>query len=215
MRKDLRRTKNGGPLVDKVTHPISVSEEELYRARLYHLLARLLGSSPDEKLLSFLTSMNGDESPIGQAIGALADVAARVDLEEAVQEYHDLFIGVTQGELLPFASHYLTGFLNEKPLAELRQDMDGLGLARSSNTSDPEDHIASLCEIMRGMIVEDYGISFSLDQQQKFFFRHIENWAPKFFEDLEAAKAAKLYMPVGLLGRLFMNVEGEAFKIAA
>ena len=192
-----------------------ISEEELSRARLYRLLARLLGAPADEALLVFLQKLNGDDSPLGQGLAALSDVAARVSVEDAAQEYHDLFIGVTQGELLPFASHYLTGFLNEKPLAELRDAMNNLGITRSDEASDPEDHIASLLEIMHGMITAEYGKSIPLANQFQFFQDHVATWSLKFFEDLEAAKSARLFMPVGLIGKLFMEIEGEAFAIAA
>ena len=93
------------------------SEEEVYRAHLYRLLARLLGAPADQELFRLLQDLDGDDSPMGQAVAALSDVAARMSMEEAAQEYHDLFIGVTQGELVPFASYYLTGFLHEKQYA--------------------------------------------------------------------------------------------------
>lgn len=198
-----------------VAEPAVVSEEELSRARLYRLLSRILGAPADAALLEFLKKLEGDETTLGQALGALSEVAGRVTLEEAGREFHDLFIGVTQGELLPFASHYLTGFLNEKPLAELREEMNNLGISRSNDSSDPEDHIASLCEIMHGMIIGEYGASYSLQEQRNFFFNHVGNWAVKFFDDLEAARAATLFMPVGLLGRMFFKIEEEAFSIAA
>ena len=201
--------------MEAVAPRVELSEEELTRARLYRLMSRLLGEPADMDLLIFLRELKGDESPLGQGLAALSAVAERVSLEEAAQEFHDLFIGVTKGELLPYASHYLTGFLNEKPLAELREAMIDLGLARTEAFSEPEDHIASLCEIMHGMIVGDYGKPISLADQFQFFQDHIETWAIKFFEDLEAAKSARLFMSIGLIGRLFMEIEGEAFKIAA
>ena len=203
--------------MEAITLPplVDLSEEELSRARLYRLLSRLLSAPADEELLLFLRNLEGDDSPLGQGLATLSDVAARVSVGEVTQEFHDLFIGVTKGELLPFASHYLTGFLNEKPLAELRDAMSELGIARSDAASEPEDHIASLFEIMHGMILGDYGKPVSLADQFKFFKDHVETWSIKFFEDLEAAKSARLFMSVGLIGRLFMEIEGEAFKIAA
>lgn len=192
-----------------------VTEEELIRAHFYRLLARLLDAPADAELFQLLQDLDGDDSPLGQALAALSDVAARVTVEEAAQEFNDIFIGVTQGELLPFASHYLTGFLNEKPLAELRDSMGVLGIARSEEASEPEDHISSLCEIMHGMIKGEFGKPIPLASQFRFFDNHLGNWAPKFFEDLEATQSARFYMPVGLIGKLFLEIEGEAFKIAA
>jgi len=198
---------------------VRISEEELQRAQFYQLLARLLGAPVDEELVDLLKNIEGDDSPLGVALTALKDLAHRITLNEAVDEYNALFIGVTQGELVPFKSYYLTGFLNEKPLAELRAHMDEVGIAKSEDASDPEDHIASLCEMMHGLIVGEFGNPagkpMTLSDQYLFFDNHIGNWAPKFFEDLEAAEAARLYMPVGLIGKLFLEVESEAFLIAA
>ena len=196
-------------------HSSTVLKEEEYRAHLYQLLARLLDAPADSGLLELLAGLDGDDSPLGQAIGALSEVAENITLEEAVEEYNELFIGVTQGELLPYASYYLTGFLNEKPLAELRQAMDEIGVQRSEDASDPEDHIASLFEIMHGLIIGRFGRAVLFTEQISFFDEHIKTWAPKFFEDLEAAQAARLFMPVGLIGKLFLEIESEAFKIAA
>lgn len=191
------------------------SEEEVYRAHLYRLLARLLGAPADQELFRLLQDLDGDDSPMGQAVAALSDVAARMSMEEAAQEYHDLFIGVTQGELVPFASYYLTGFLHEKPLLDLRNSMDELGIARTEDVAETEDHIASLCEIMHGMITGEFGKPISLADQFRFFEDHLSSWAGKFFEELEAAKSARFYMPVGLIGKLYLEIESEAFKIAA
>ncbi len=192
-----------------------LSEEEGYRAHLYRLLARLLGAPADQDLFRLLQNLDGDDSPMGQAIGALSDVAARITMEEAAQEYHDIFIGVTEGELVPFGSYYMTGFLHEKPLLDLRNSMSELGIARTEEAAETEDHIASLCEIMHGMITGEFGKPISLAAQHRFFEDHVAIWADKFFEDLEAAKSARFYMPVGLIGKLFLEIEGEAFKIAA
>lgn len=191
------------------------SEEEDYRAHMYRLLARLLGAPADQDLFRLLQNLDGDDSPMGQAICALSDVAAQMTMEDTAQEYHDIFIGVTEGELVPFASYYLTGFLHEKPLLDLRNSMGELGIARTQDAAETEDHIASLCEVMHAMITGEFGKPISLANQFRFFEDHVSNWALKFFEDLEGAKSARFYMPVGLIGRLFLEIESEAFKIAA
>ncbi len=199
----------------KVRSDIQVTEEELYRAQVYQLLARLLGAPVDDELIDILKNINGDDSPLGVALNGLKDLAHRITLEEAVDEYSELFIGVTQGELIPFKSFYLTGFLNEKPLGEVRAHMEEIGIAKSDDEGDPEDHIASLFEMMNGMIDGSFGKPFTLPEQVRFFDNHIGNWAPKFFRDLEVAEAARFYVPVGRIGKLFMDVESEAFLIAA
>ena len=199
----------------EVRSDIQVTEEELYRAQVYQLLARLLGAPVDDELIDILKNIDGDDSPLGVALNGLKDLAHRITLEEAVDEYSELFIGVTQGELIPFKSFYLTGFLNEKPLGEVRAHMEEIGIAKSDDEGDPEDHIASLFEMMNGMIDGSFGKPFTLPEQVRFFDNHIGNWAPKFFRDLEVAEAARFYVPVGRIGKLFMDVESEAFLIAA
>ncbi|MFQ5773290.1 MAG: molecular chaperone [Kiloniellaceae bacterium] len=192
-----------------------IAEEDRLRAHWYALVARLLSAPPEEATLAFVRGLRGDETELGRGVQALAAAARGATPGTAEEEYFDLFIGVGQGELLPFASYYLTGFLNEKPLARLRGDMAELGITRADEVKEPEDHIASLCEMMAGMITGAFGAPVDLARQQQFFDRHVGCWAPRFFEDLEAARSAALYMPVGTIGRRFMAIETQAFEMAA
>jgi TorA maturation chaperone TorD len=192
----------------------NVSDEDAARAQCYTLLAHLLHAPPTPALLDIVRALKSDRSELGQALAALAAVAQQTSPEKAEREYAALFIGLARGELLPYASYYLTGFLQEKPLADLRGDMARLGITRRDDVPEPEDHIASLCEMMAGLIAGAFGEPASVAEQQKFFARHLASWAPRFFEDLQAAKAAVLYMPVGRIGRLFMTIEAEAFGMA-
>lgn len=192
-----------------------IAEEDRLRADWYVLLARLLSAAPDDEVLALLRGLKGDETELGRGIDALSNAARATDKVAVQDEYFTLFVGVGQGELLPYASYYLTGFLNEKPLARLRDDMAALGIARAGDVKEPEDHIASLCEMMAGMITGAFGAPVDLAEQQRFFIRHIGCWAPRFFEDLEAARSAALYMPVGTIGRVFMAIESQAFEMAA
>lgn len=201
----------GGPSAE----PVDIAEEDSYRAQFYLLLSRLLGAPVDADALAMLRGLEGDDSELGRAIGDLSEIAAATSLEDAAEEYSKIFIGITRGELLPYGSYYLTGFLNEKPLVALRQDLEGLGITRSKEASVPEDHIATLCEIMQTMIVGRFGEMVSLREQNRFFRKHIDSWAAKFFEDLQKAKSASLYEPVGRIGKLFLEIEGEAFEMAA
>ncbi|MDP7600607.1 MAG: molecular chaperone TorD family protein [Rhodospirillales bacterium] len=194
---------------------LSLSAEEKFRAHFYLLLSRLLGAPADAELLGLMQELEGDGSAIGEAITDLKKLAANISVDQSAEEYEAIFIGVTQGELTPFKSYYLTGFLNEKPLAELRQHMDELGIEKSEDAAEPEDHIAFLCEMMHGLIVGSFGKPLALPEQYRFFENHIANWAPKFFEDLETTESARLYAPIGRIGKLFMEVESEAFLIAA
>ena len=198
-------------LSDRVTSDVAV--EELLRARLYALLSRLLAAAPDARLLAELKGAEGDSSEFGQAFVALAREAANTSAAQAKAEYHDLFIGIGRGELVPYGSYYLTGFLHEKPLAELRAALAALGVARDSSVKEPEDHIAALCEVMAGLIDGTFGAPAPLLVQRRLFERHIGTWAARFFADLEVAEAAKFYRAVGRIGRLFVGIETTAFAM--
>ncbi len=115
--------------------------------------------------------------------------------------------------MLPYASYYLTGFLNEKPLAALRQEMSAQGMARAANVFEPEDNIASLMEMMGALIVGRFGTPADLERQKTFFNKHVAPWAGHFFSDLEGAKNSVFYAPVGTVGRVFMEIETEAFRL--
>ena len=201
---------------DKMTpaQDIRVAEEDRARADLYNFLGVLLAKPADEMLLAQTAGLSGDETDLGQAIGTLAKLA-RVSKPKTVEsEFNKLFIGLGRGELLPFASYYLTGFLNEKPLALLRQDMAAKGMQRSETVFEPEDSIASLMEMMGAQIVGRFGTPSDLAEQKTFFNKHIAPWAAHFFSDLEGAKNSVFYAPVGTVGRIFMEVEAEAFRMS-
>ena len=192
-----------------------IPEEDRLRADLYNFLGVLLARPPDRGLLDQTAALTGDTSDVGQAVTTLARVAKLTKPATVESEYNRLFIGLGRGELLPYASYYLTGFLNEKPLALLRQDMTARGLARADTVFEPEDNIASLMEMMGAMIVGRFGAPASLGQQKDFFNRHIGPWAGHFYTDLEAAKNSVFYAPVGRLGQVFMEIEAEAFRMSA
>lgn len=191
-----------------------IAEEDRARAQVYDLLGAALARPPSAELLQRLSSIEGDASPLGQAFAALSAAARATAPKAAEEEYHALFIGLSQGELTPYASYYLTGFLHEKPLARLRGDMARLGIAPSAGVAEPEDHIGMLCEMMAALIEGRFGAPAGLAEQRKFFDAHLAPWAGRFFADLAAAKSARLYMPVGGIGRLFMDVETDAFAMA-
>ncbi|MDQ2092183.1 TorD/DmsD family molecular chaperone [Marimonas arenosa] len=196
-----------------MTAEAEIGEEDHLRADLYALLSGLLSAPPDAATLDQLAGIQGDESELGQNIALLARMAGNITPRDAEREYNALFIGLTRGELLPFASYYLTGFLNEKPLAVLRQDMTRLGIEKSGDHSEPEDHIATLLEIMAGLIRGQFAAPICLNVQKEFFTAHLKPWAEHFFSDLEKAKGSALYVPVGRIGRIFMEIEDQAFRM--
>ncbi len=193
---------------------ISIPDEDLLRADLYDYLAALLSNPPAQSLLDNTAALSGDDTDLGRAIDALSRLAKITTPAGAEREFNALFIGMARGEILPYASFYLTGFLNEKPLAALRRDMLGLGIERAPNVFEPEDNIASLCEMMAAIIRGRFGDPTDLTRQRDFFNKHIGPWASHFFSDLEGAKNSVLYAPVGTVGTVFMEIEKEAFRMA-
>lgn len=186
-------------------------ETELARAQEYALLATLLAKSPDAQLLQRLTRLRGDPSPLGVAHAALGEAAARADADRVGREYFGLFIGLGRGELLPYGSYYLTGFLHERPLARLRGDLKRLGIALTDGQSEPEDHAAILCEIMAGLA--GGVINAPPGSDRRIFEKHMAPWIGRFFSDLERSQAADFYARVGALGRTFVDIESEAFAL--
>jgi TorA maturation chaperone TorD len=194
--------------------PAPLAEEDALRAHFYGLLARLLGGQPDDATLEMVRALDGDdETPVGTALRALAEIARRTPKAKVDEEYGALFHGYgAGGEVMPYASRYLTGFLYEKPLADVRADLSRLGIG-AAKTDEPEDHIAFLFEVMHGLITGAFGAPQPLDVQKAFFDKHIAPWAGRMFKDLEGAKSAVLYMPLAQLGQLFMAIEAEAFEM--
>ena len=190
-----------------------IDEEDQLRADMYSFLASLLRSEPSADLVEQLTLLKSDNTPIGNAIKVLAKLASSLDLHEIRDEYVKIFIGVGRGEILPFASYYLTGFLKDKPLAKLRNDMKEIGIEMSADVKEPEDHIASLFDIMSGVILGKFDRKFSITEQRDFFNKHLAPWVELLMRDIEASKIAVFYAPVGTLGREFIEIERSSFKM--
>jgi TorA maturation chaperone TorD len=145
------------------------------------------------------------------AHAALADAAGRTTADRLSQEYFDLFIGLGRGELLPYGSYYLAGFLHERPLARLRADLTRLGIEREEGNVEPEDHVAILCEIMARLASGSFPAPFGADRE--FFQKHMAPWIGQFFSNLEKAQSADFYRQVGAVGRVFINIENGAFAL--
>ena len=194
---------------------IKVASEDRLRADLYNYLGLMLSAPPDQLLLDQTMGLLGDDSGLGKAINGLVRVAKVSKPKKVESEFNALFVGLGRGELLPYASYYLTGFLNEKPLATLRSDMAARTMTRAANVYEPEDNIASLMEMMGGMIVGRFGMPATLNDQKEFFNKHIAPWAGHFFSDLEGAKNSILYAALGSVGKAFIEIEREAFRMTA
>jgi len=201
-----------GPSETQVTSKPEIDEIDLLRAAEYGLLSLLLGKAPDADTLNRVAMLKGDGSDLGIAHIELASAAAATDDRAVSKEFFDLFIGLGRGDLLPYASYYLTGFLHERPLARVREDLDALGIERAGPSREPEDHIAILLEVMAGLARGDFETDFA--QQSRFFDRHLKPWAARMFADLEMSQSAKFYRAVGRVGRVFSALESEAFTLS-
>jgi TorA maturation chaperone TorD/DNA-binding transcriptional regulator YdaS (Cro superfamily) len=200
---------------ERKTIPVAgdIGEIESARAQEYALLAALLSRAPNADLLQRLAQLRGDASPLGMAHAALGEAASDASEEKVEREYFNLFIGVGRGELLAYGSYYLTGFLHERPLARLRDDLNRLGIERATGVAEPEDHIAILCEVMSGLINRKFPADAGADRE--LFDKHMRPWVGRFFADLEQAETANFYRRVGTLGRVFVEIEMEAFALSS
>lgn len=206
MSKALEQTKEVAPEFD------SLEEEQALRMQLYMLLAQMLRAEPNEALLGQLQQIEAqadDASPMVKAWAEIRLASEMTDRESLEDEYYQLFIGLGRGELVPFASWYLTGFLMEKPLAKLRQDLQAMGYEREASVHEPEDHAAALFEVM-AMMLQD-GMAY--EQQKEFFQQHIGSWMGRFMDELMVAKSARFYRSVGQLGKQFMDIEETYFSM--
>jgi TorA maturation chaperone TorD len=195
----------------------SALDEETARAEVYGLLAQLYYAPPSPEILSALR-VAVTEAP---AAGAFLEepwrdliAAARDMSDEAIaREYDALFGGVGKPEVYLFGSHYLSGFLNEKPLARLRTDLAALGLARDEAMPETEDHIAYLCEVMRYLIAGDEVEVANLTRQSEFFATHVQPWVNSLCEAIAAHPKAHFYAGLAGFTRAFVSIEAQGFDM--
>ncbi len=180
------------------------------RAAEYRMLAALLAQAPDAATLARLAQLRGDGSPLGMAHIALAEAASVADAAKLEREFFHLFIGVGRGEFLPYTSFYLTGFLQDRPLAAVRGDFQRLGIATSADRSEPEDHVSFLFDAMAGLADGSLG---DPGEDKKFFEAHLKPWIERFFVELEMSDQSAFYRAVAQVGRAFMAIEAEAFAL--
>ncbi|MEH2512616.1 TorA maturation chaperone TorD [Nitrobacteraceae bacterium AZCC 1564] len=191
--------------------PMTIDDTDLARAQEYALLANLLARSPNDDMLARIALLRDDASELGLAHAKLAESAAKTTSEIVLREYFDLFSGLGKNGLLPYASYYVAASLYGRPLSRLRETLQELGIARSDANTEPEDHAATFCEIMAGMANGDIKVSSAFHRE--FFEEQVAPWIRRFFTDLEKSSVAKFYARVGMVGRIFMDIEAKAFKL--
>ena len=184
-------------------------QEQTLRTEIYLVFSALFRSAPSEEMIEFLTSLEVEpsESAMQKAWIALQQAAKNSNREALEDEYQDLFIGIGRGEVMPFGSWHMTGAMMEKPLAEIRHDLELLGFERDENVKEPEDHIAALCEVMSMLTGEEE------DLQQAVFNKHIAPWFNSFTQQLENAESANFYKPAAQLCEAFLTLEQVRFSV--
>jgi TorA maturation chaperone TorD len=195
----------------------SALDEETARAELYGLLAQLWYAPPSDALMEALRVAVTDAPAQGALLEepwrTLVGVAREMDGTAVAAEFDALFGGVGKPEVYLFASHYLSGFLNEKPLAQLRTELDSLGLTRDAAMGETEDHIAYLCEVMRYLIAGDDVAVANLTRQRDFFAAHLQPWADALCDATSGHPRARFYGALAELTRVFMAVEAQGFDM--
>jgi len=197
----------------------SALDEETARAEVYGLLAAMYYAPPSPELMGQLRVAVTEapaaggflEEPWRLVVGAARDLSDA----DVADEYDALFGGVGKPEVFLFCSHYLSGFLNEKPLAQLRGDLAALGLARDEAMPETEDHVAYVCEVMRYLIAGDDVEVANLTQQQKFFSAHVQPWVTQMCDAIEAHPKARFYAALAGFTRAFVSVEAQGFDMLA
>ncbi len=196
---------------------MEVNADQAVRINTYRLLATLLAATPSQDVLSLLQQIdaptNNGDSGMAASWQSLRLAGERTTVEDLSDEYFDLFIGLGRGELVPYGSWYMTGFLLDRPLRVLRQDLAALGFERQEDVREPEDHAAALCETMSLIIDSSDEIPF--ETQRKFFNDHMGTWIERFFIDLQEAKAARFYRAVGQFGQQFIEIENQYLAMLA
>ena len=192
-------------------------DEELARAEMYGLLAQLFYQAPSPELLAQL-QVAVTEAPnaggfLEESWRALVAVARDSSAQQIDAEFTSLFGGVGKPEVYLFGSHYLSGFLNEKPLVQLRDDLAALGLARHAQMSETEDHVAYVFEVMRFLIAGDDVAVCNLTRQAAFFSQHIQPWVSRLFQTLQDHPQARFYARLAALAQSFISVETQGFDL--
>ena len=202
----------------KFASPRQIEPEDQVRADFYALLATLLYRAPDEGLLRAMmlsAEPEGEESDeLAKAWAALAAASGVVSSDALQEEYDALFVGMGRPPVMLFGSFYLSGFMNEKPLAELRTDLSVLGFARDPSVVEPEDHLAALCDVMRALILGDVADApASIEQQRAFFAKHMQPWVEKCCGAITQCEKSNYYRRVAAFARAFFEIENQAFEM--
>lgn len=206
-------------------NPRSVVAEDQVRADFYALLAHLFSRAPDDRVLQsmVITQEPTDEASteLTQAWRALSAASAVVTHDALIEEYETVFVGVGRPPVILYGSFYLAGFMMEKPLAELRDDLAKMGFARDANVRESEDHLAAVCDVMRALIIgasravaDDLADAPANIAVQKLFFeKHLQPWVFKCCTAIQVYEKSNYYKRVAKFAEQFFGMESEAFEM--
>lgn len=201
--------------IDSAEAVIESSEADRLRAGTWTMLGRLLIGEPSADMLRRLCEIeppSAEADLLAQAWAGLREAARKADPAALQIEFQDVFVGLGGGEVTPYASWYLTGTLMDRPLVQLREDLDQLGFAADEHCREPEDHAAAVCEIM-ALVIHDEDVDF--DWQKDLFRRHVASWMERFLKDVAAAPSANFYRAVAALGQALLNEERKFYEMPA
>lgn len=194
--------------------------EDLARADLYGLIARFFHQPPDQELLDQIAASipDGEESkvedaPLAKVWHSVVEVAKNNPAKAWHEEFDRNFISVGRPNVIVNGSFYMAGHLNEKPLVDIRRDLDTFGLESAEEVTETEDHLSALCEVMRYLIAGDDVEISNLTNQRAFFNSHIRPWYDELCDAIEAIPDMHLYHSVAALTREFLAIEGQSFDM--
>jgi TorA maturation chaperone TorD len=191
--------------------------EELARAEIYGLLAHLYVAAPapeiHERLQLAPTEAPAPGGFLESSWTDLVAAARRVTRESVAEEYDALFQGIGKPDIFLYGSYHLAGAMNDRPLVELRKDLAVLGLERAEGVTETEDHVASLCEVMRFLIAGDAPEICNLEQQRRFFRIHLQPWLETLCAEIEAHPRADFYRAAAAFTAAFAQVEAQGFDL--
>jgi len=196
-----------------------LAPEDVARADVYALIANLFYAPPGQQLLDAIvaTDLISPGGELFTAWKALQDAAAQADVETVKVEHETLFVGIGRPPVMLYGSYYLAGFLMEKPLARLRGTLEVLGVARQESVSEPEDHIAALCDVMRMLIMGGGAFDSSdpsgVQVQKKFYNEHIKPWYARMTAEIERQEGANFYRRAGSFTKIFLDIESASLDI--
>jgi len=194
--------------------------EDLARADLYGLIARLFHQAPDQELLNQIAAsipdgeeIQAEDAPLAKVWHSVVEVAKNNPAKAWHEEFDLNFISVGRPNIILNGSFYMAGHLNEKPLVEIRRSLQTFGLESAEEVTETEDHISALCEVMRYLIAGDDVEISNLTNQRVFFNSHIRPWYDELCDAIEDIPEMHLYHPVAAMTREFLAIEGQSFDM--